>query len=112
MKIEITQAPLFPYAFLLDNMKGKEVDKKFEIVQEWCNSNCNGRWMIIDSMGYGGIMSISISYYSKAVHDTPVEKHYPPSQIELETIKIISFEDETDAMAFKLSFTNDPRDNE
>ena len=121
--MDIKQTPIFLHAFLLDNMRdgssgrGMSTSKTkgdLEKAQDWCNENCDGRWMIFGSTSTsfsGG--GVDVTYCSKAEHESPIENEpYPQSMIKVTGHRIISFEEETDAMAFKLFYYKDPNEGE
>ncbi len=108
--MEIKQIPIFSHAFLLDGLGGgggrsSRVEGKFVQVQRWCSENCNGQWMVFDGSSFQSSGRVSAIYCSKAQHESPmIDEIYPHAEIPMNGDKIISFEEETDAMAFKLFF--------
>lgn len=101
MKIETFL--IFQYPFLLTESNR---NVQIENMQTWCNENCNGRWMVLDSNSFRGGGTFTISYCSIAMHESPLkDETYPRSEIKKSANTIISFEEESDALAFKLYFT-------
>lgn len=106
--MDIKQIPIFSHAFLLSRLGGRDSGSKFEEIQKWCNNNCNGRWM---TSGGGSFTSnIELEYCSSAKHISPIsDEYYPHSSIRIHGNKFISFENEADAMAFKLTFIEEDK---
>ena len=104
--MDLKQLPIFSNAFLLEGIgsdRGRD-GGKFQELQNWCNENCNGRWMVFSGTSFQGA-GIEILYCSKAEHISPLDNEiYPQSTINIHGNKVISFEEDTDAMAFKLYF--------
>ena len=108
--MEIKQIPIFSHAFLLDGLGGgggrsSRTEGKFEEVQRWCSENCDGRWMVWEGSSFQSSCTVNVVYCSKAEHESPIEDQlYPHAEIPMRGDKMIGFEEETDAMAFKLFF--------
>lgn len=104
MKIE--QGLLFKYAFFIqfggaDETKSKEEDELFV----WCAENINGQWITISNVTAFSRLKVGLTYHSKAVHKSSIPGYeYPPSKIYLTPEKIFAFEEEEDALAFKLQW--------
>ena len=104
--MKIQHSILFEHAFLLESVGGRDNGKRIDFINNWCGQNCEGRWLLIDGSSYSGSTSLSVSYYSKAFHESPIDEKYPPASIKIRCQKIISFEESSDALAFKLYFEN------
>ena len=104
---EIKQATVFPYAFFIGSAYDRE---DFDQIKKWCNANCDGQWMIFESMdtGYSSrINHITVNFHSRASHDLSkyVEDGlYPESKLYFQLSKVLTFELDTDAVAFKLEY--------
>lgn len=97
-----TQGTLFQYAFFFVPGEGDDTSVSFDEVNSWCNENLTGQWLIFDNCDtYSG--EVSTTFYSRAVHDSPInDVNYPPAKIKIEATYIYVFELEEDATAFKL----------
>ncbi len=109
--MEIKQGKLFEHAFFLNRTKGEnqaEARDNVDIMQNWCNENLNGQWILIsgEPNSYASVNHIELSYFSKAIHTAPVvEANYPPAEVDLEPNWLFAFEREDDAAAFKLKWS-------
>ena len=100
-----TQGLIFQYGFfLLDDNDKNSYKVSVKDVNDWCNANLSGQWMILDnSHHYSRHESMKIVYQSRASHASPLmEYDYPPAQMILHCTTIIAIETEEDATAFKL----------
>ncbi len=98
-----TQGKLFEYAFFF-TPGGRDDDPiEFDDLKSWCNENLSGQWLIFDNSDSYSNRSVKTSFYSRAVHNSPVDNtDYPPAEIEINARYIIAFQLEEDATAFKL----------
>lgn len=102
MKIE--QTITYPYAFSI----GSE-DEPFELkfqsdINSWLNENCEGRWIITQCRYHGDELNYTI--YSPAKYKSPIpNENFPASQIDQSIYQLIYFELESDAVAFKVKWT-------
>ena len=87
----------FPYQFLIEDEGDND-----DVCQEWCVENCKGMWLITGRC--------TARLYSPAAHKSLfVEEVFPPTSIIEYGIFIVSFQEEDEAMAFKLSFEGDKK---
>ena len=100
MKIE--QIITYPYAFSIRYAEDESVElEDLDNVNLWLSENCEGRWIITRSLYHED--EISYLIYSPAKYESPIpNKNFPSSQIEQCVTKLIYFELESDAVAFKV----------
>lgn len=88
----------FKYTFTLQT----NFDNRFSDIaslQEWCSSNCMGQWAVI------GIKSDQFECYSPPMVRNAIDgKKFPPSKVSVQRSDILVFEEEKDAMLFKLTW--------
>lgn len=100
--MSIENGKLFEHCFWVNQ---DQVD--WEDMEDWCAEVCSGQWMIIkssrsDTLGHdNGYIKTNI--YSRAVHTPPSPyENYPAVTISKDAHKLIIFENQEDATAFKL----------
>lgn len=96
----IEPVKIFTHSFSISRMK----DQEFRDSMQWCSDNIEGQWM---SIGHPNTNSIRISYYSGPKHKLSKNESYPPSIIDYRLNMIISFELESDSVAYKLKWEVD-----
>ena len=92
-QVTINSEMHFPYYFLLFNCtKGPKLSK----ITDWIRENIKGQWAVTDST--------RLSIFSCAVHESPFkDRIYQSPGIVTPKITILFFEDEEDAVLFKLT---------
>lgn len=108
--MEIIQGRFFEHVFFLNHRSGtswEDTKKLVESIRTWCNENLNGQWIFIEGWQdrYTTADPLALSYFSKAVHESPVRNvNYPPAEVKIKTRWVIAFEREDEAAAFKLKW--------
>lgn len=100
-----TQGKLFEHAFFFSSDEHEnDNEEAFEKIKYWCNENLAGQWLIFDNyQQYANPpRRVRVLFYSRAIHNSPIDKDYSPAEIQVQSTYIISFELEEDAVAFKL----------
>ena len=100
-----TQGKLFEHAFFFaPSPEGRDDNPiLFDEVKTWCNENMSGQWLIFDNRDSYSSHSVKAFFYSRAVHNSPVDNiDYPPAEIDINAKYIVVFQLEEDATAFKL----------
>lgn len=104
--MSIENGKLFEHCFWVnwDQVHNKD---SWKSIEEWCIEVCSGQWMIIKSPGTGphgwddGYIVANI--YSRAVHTPPTPyENYSAATISKNAHRLIIFENQEDATAFKL----------
>jgi len=91
----------FPYQILIhcgnDSYTSSDSEKSMQICNKWCVDNCKSMWLVTER--------IVVNHYAPNPHNSLIDgKTFEPSHIRQPNVFLISFADETEAMAFKLSF--------
>ena len=98
----MSESPCFPFQFYFKMETSHSI---IRLVEKWCVKNCQGRWAMIRSSGYHD-SNITIDFQSAAKNPSPVptiDEEFPPAEISLTVGKMVCFELECDATAFKLA---------
>lgn len=103
--MDIEHVKLWPYAFAVTRV----TEEKFEQMQQWCANNCNGQWSAIRAPRYRRMTSndtgIDIILSSPPKFQNEIEGHsYSPASTTVKSQLLFSFQEEGDAVAFKLHF--------
>lgn len=103
--MSIENGKLFDHCFWInwDQLTPKDGWKDIE---DWCNESCSGQWMDIGGAMWGVEQTdgfIIINAYSRSAHSSPIpNENYPAAHIKKNAAKILMFEKQEDAVAFKL----------
>lgn len=104
--MRVEQGVFFKYAFFIEfdeNDSSSIRNKSFNKVVQWCDENINEQWMVVDNSSSFSRSQTGITYYSKAVHKSPLaDRNYPPAEIRMSAERIFIFDSEEDAAAFKI----------
>ncbi len=106
--MSIENGNLLKYCFWINFDQTLKKDKWKEI-EDWCAEVCSGQWMIIKSSDSGGRGwddgYIITNIYSRAVHSPPSPyENYSAAKISKDAHRLIMFENQEDAAAFKLQW--------
>lgn len=106
--MSIENGKLFGYCFWINWNQDHKKDSWREM-EDWCAEVCSGQWVIIkssDSSSRGwddGYITTNI--YSRAVHAPPAPyANYPAARVSKNAHRLIIFEKQEDATAFKLKW--------
>lgn len=107
--MSIENGKLFEHCFWI-NWDESHPKAKWNEIEEWCAEICSGQWMIITtssaSTRYGDEGSVVTNIYSRAIHSPPTPYvNYPAAQINKQAKRLIIFENQQDAIAFKLKWS-------
>lgn len=103
--MSIDNGKLFEHCFWV-NWDQVHKNNSWKDMENWCVEVCSGQWMIIKSGdrswddGY-----ITTTIYSRAVHSPPSPyENYSAAKISKNAHRLIMFENQEDAAAFKLKW--------
>ena len=96
----------FPYQMLIhcgnESYNTSDSEKSMEVCNKWCIDNCKSMWLITERM--------VVNLYAPNPHNSLITgQTFEPSRIREHSVFLISFEDETEAMAFKISFEGEDK---
>ncbi len=106
--MSIENGKLFEHCFWINFDQILKKDE-WEEIEDWCAEVCSGQWMIIKSSASGlpgwDDQYIRVNIYSRAVHTPPSPYgNYSAANIKKDAHKLIIFENQEDAAAFKLKW--------
>ncbi len=108
--MSIENGKLFEHCFWINWDKVHKKDSWREI-ENWCDEICSGQWIVIKSPNtnthYGGDNDhVMTNIYSRAVHTPPSPYgNYSAAEIRKNAHILILFENQEDAIAFKLKWS-------
>lgn len=107
--MNIENGKLFEHCFWI-NWDGSNSKNKWNEIEKWCAEICSGQWMIIITSNANARYSdegyIVTNIYSRAVHSPPAPYvNYPAAKIDKQAKRLIMFENQEDAIAFKLKWS-------
>lgn len=71
----------------------------FDQIKHWCEQNCKNQWMLSTN-------PVTCNLFAVPQVDVPTTNKYSSSKIELKKGILVAFEDEQEAVAFKLQFSD------
>lgn len=107
--MSIENGKLFEHCFWInwDQIHKKE---NWEEIEDWCAEVCSGQWTVIKNTPASSANGwneghLLTSIYSRAVHTPPSPyKNYSAAEIKKNAHRLIIFENQEDAAAFKLKW--------
>jgi len=105
--IKIEQYNTFKYSFFISRRNDDDRDEaiKSEVANlaTWCNENVKSQWVITRVNNKYSLYDIVSTFCAPVTHTPPIEGYYyKPSTVEICCEYIFSFENEEDAVAFKM----------
>ncbi len=94
--LDISSEIKFPYYFLINFQKSKAAVEDMRKLNDWLAENCEGQWA---STSKGSFVVSSASKNECVFGD----EDYPATSVRKEQIVVLFFEEESDAVNFKLT---------
>lgn len=104
--VSLNKVKLCSYGFYFEKSKNKDTSIIREDIKKmitWCDQNCKSQWATIEP-GATYDSNISMSFHANTLHTSPIDESYPSAVLTKKPKFLIVFEDEADALGFKLAF--------
>lgn len=112
--MNIENVKIWPHVFSITSIEESDFDK----MQQWCADNCSGQWSVIAVPPYGRRVSTSDLKIHLIASSPPKYQYeidgdsYSPASLTKKSQVFYSFQEESDAVAFKMHFHSPQEDDD